>query len=148
MGNSKSKRLLCHMQVRTVRGRQIGHSKLELYEVSSEMKKICYKSLRDSFDNIVKRYDLQIVMPDDIQLSIKNLDEKFDKYDTQVVIIDVLIHEYQKKVESSFHKIMQFNNTSVLAVRQFMDDEIQRIEKEFQETINIFRSQISLRIEN
>lgn len=138
MGNSKSKRLLCHMQVRTVRGRQIGHSKLELNETRTEMQKICYKSIRVAFDDIVKRYDLPIVMPDDILSSIQNMDENFDVYDTQVIIIEVLIHEHQKKVHSGFKKILQFKDTSVNAVRQIMDNEIKRIEKQCQETVKFF----------
>lgn len=148
MGNSKCKYLLCHMQIRTVGGRVIGLSTFEKNETITEMKKICYKSLRAAFDNIAKLYDLPLAMPEHILSSIENMDEEFDVYDTQVVIVEVLIHENSKAVQNRVHKKLQFKNTDVNIVRKIMKKEIERIEKECQDIMKFFGSQISLRIED
>lgn len=128
MGNRQVK-LLCHMRVRSVKGTVIGKEEWDLTEEVDYVKEVCYDRLRKSFDNAVRDCRSVMDMPKEVRDVIWYVDDTFDEYDTQIVIIEILVYDRINTVAQVVTKHLKFNKLDSRSARDMLRQELRIVEE-------------------
>lgn len=117
------------MGVRSVKGTPISKREWELTGEVYHMKQVCYKLLRESFDNAVRGCRCVIDIPNEVKDVIWKVDDTFDEYDTQIVIIEILVYDSINTAAQVVTKHLTFNNLDARAARNVLRQELRNVEE-------------------
>lgn len=139
MGN-RQVTLFCHMRVRSVKGTLIGKEEWELTDEVYHMKQVCYKRLRESFDDAVKGCRCVIDIPNEVKDMIWKVDNTFDEYVTQIIIIEILVYDSINTVAEVVTKHLKFNNLDARSARDMLRQERRNVEECCENLMRVYRT--------
>lgn len=139
MGSTQSVELICHVHVRTAQGRELIKVQGKWRRRKSEMKRTCYRKLKELFRGILERFGSSIDISENVLRMFGNVAKDYNSCDCQVIIIELLLHPPTNTVAVLLIEKMNLSGLDDSTVDKLMSMELNKIERQCSDIVSFFR---------